>query len=148
MKVFFYFISVFLASCTNKIPYESNKFYNDASIIFKDYKYDIVYGRTNSQFTSLDLIVNKSNIQLSNLKKLQYEILKRGWVYNYDIDGYYWSYCKDNSESLRILFPDKKIVKTRDGTYFSSDLNPDTVYIWMRDYKSNEMNKEHAECGK
>lgn len=147
MRLISIVLTFLLISCSTESTYKSNKFYNDIMLFFKKYNYKIEYERTNTEFTFLEVNINKKDIKKDDLQEIKKNLLNNGWEYNYDIKGYYWSYCKRNSnDAIRIYYPSDEVKEMRNGTYFSNQLNPDIVYIWMTNYKSDKLNKEITEC--
>ncbi len=139
-------LSLCLFGCSES-TYESNRFYQEARAMFQDYPYKIVYGHTNTEFDLLDLEIDKKDIMIADLNQLKQKIEQRGWTYNYDLDGYYWSYCSDNShDAIRIYYPNEKVVQDRSGDYFMKSLNPNVVHIWMTNYKLDDLHQETTEC--
>ena len=147
VKLILLFLTTFLIACTSTPPYKSNRFYNEANKIFKGFNYSIVYGRTTSSYVALDIEIDKRDINLDDLLEINKRLLKSGWKNNYNLEQYYWSYCKEGTnDAIGIYYPNDIIKKTRNGKSLSSELNFNTVYIWMTNYKSDEMNLEHTEC--
>lgn len=146
MKKIIISLSLCLVGCS-ETNYESNRFYQEARAIFQDYPYKIVYGQTNTESILLNLEIDKKDITIADLNQLKLKIVQRGWDYNYDLDDYYWSYCSDTShDAIQIYYPNEKVVKDRNGDYFSGSLNPNVVHIWMTNYKSDDHHQETTEC--
>lgn len=147
MRIMLVILIAFLTACSSTTPYKSNKFYKEANKIFKGFNYNIVYGRTTNSYVALDVEIDKKDIKIDDLLEVNKRLIKSGWSNNYNLEGYYWSYCKPGSnDAIGIYYPNDKIKKTKNGKFFSSQLNYNTVYIWMTNYKSDEMNFEHTEC--
>lgn len=147
VKLILLFLITFLIACTNTPSYKSNKFYKEAHKIFKGFNYNIAYGKTTSSYIALDIEIAKKDIKFDDLFEINRRLLKSGWKNNYNLEQYYWSYCKEGTnDAIGIYYPNDIITKTRNGKSLSSDLNFNTLYIWMTNYKSDEMNLEHTEC--
>ena len=146
MKNIIISLSLFLVACS-EADYTSNRFYKEANAIFENYPYQIVYGRSNTELVLLNVEIAKKDIGVEDLNALKQKIVQRGWIYHYDIEGDYWSYCSDNShDAIRIYYPNEKVVKDRKGEYFSGNLDPNEVHIWMTNYQSDDLHQDMTEC--
>lgn len=149
MKFFILFVVIgFIIACsTTKKPLSGNRFYLEAEKYLKKYNYEISGDTTKTDFIIFQLYINKNKLEYSELPKLKDQLIMGGWEYNYDIEGYYWSFCKkETNDAIAIYYPNKKIDKLKNGEYIRGDLDQNKVYIWMTQYKDNGRYSEFTEC--
>ncbi|WP_353171852.1 hypothetical protein [Acinetobacter rudis] len=149
MKLFILFVILFtMAACsaTEKLG-SDNRFYNDAEKYLGKYGYEISGNKTTIGFVMFELHVDKNKLNYKELSKLKEQLVKDGWEYNYDLDGYYWSFCKNKTnDAIGVYYPNQSINVMKNGQGFREDLNPDKVYIWITRYKNNDDNLRFTEC--
>ena len=151
MKYYIFLLIILFAGCksstNNKDLYKNTRFFDDAEIFFSKYKYEVTGYRSAGNFIIFQLEIPKENLSIETITALNAKILDRGWKYNYDKKGYYWSYCKLGSyDSLGIYYPTQESFSLRNGDYLRNELDPNSIHVWFRKDSSKADYKEYAEC--
>lgn len=147
MKLIYILLCLFIiVSCSsNNVDY-NGRFAKDVNKIFKNYSYEIESIGNKSYYNMVTLTLDKKNISYNELPNLAKIIQKNNWNINYNLDGYYWVFCRKGNESIVIYYPNERIVKDKQGNYIRGDLSENKIYIWISYYRKAKQNKEYRGC--